>query len=202
VASGVIVSSLASTWAAQTLSWWFDRLPSTCGRSWSPTPPGLFERSSQHSSLCFWASWLPPGLIKERYNYFKLGKQAVFIFPGSNRQRAFFHRRCVLSWFQIAARTLGDLVRKLGEKILPEIIPILEEGLRSDKSDKRQGVCIGLSEIMKSTSKDAVSHAAAVTHDGCDKGYRCLRQESRHRRRLSPKLLPRLRAAIIKKQLN
>lgn len=57
---------------------------------------------------------------------------------------------------QIAARTLGDLVRKLGEKILPEIIPILEEGLRSEKSDERQGVCIGLSEIMKSTSKDAV----------------------------------------------
>ncbi|CAB1445303.1 unnamed protein product [Pleuronectes platessa] len=56
----------------------------------------------------------------------------------------------------IAARTLGDLVRKLGEKILPEIIPILEEGLRSDKSDERQGVCIGLSEIMKSTSRDAV----------------------------------------------
>ncbi|XP_053225790.1 eIF-2-alpha kinase activator GCN1 isoform X2 [Podarcis raffonei] len=56
----------------------------------------------------------------------------------------------------IAARTLGDLVRKLGEKILPEIIPILEEGLRSEKSDKRQGVCIGLSEIMKSTSRDAV----------------------------------------------
>ncbi|XP_041079614.1 eIF-2-alpha kinase activator GCN1 isoform X2 [Polyodon spathula] len=56
----------------------------------------------------------------------------------------------------IAARTLGDLVRKLGEKILPEIIPILEEGLRSEKSDQRQGVCIGLSEIMKSTSKDAV----------------------------------------------
>lgn len=48
-------------------------------------------------------------------------------------------------------------MRKLGEKILPEIIPILEDGLRSDKSDERQGVCIGLSEIMKSTSKDAVS---------------------------------------------
>lgn len=51
-------------------------------------------------------------------------------------------------------------MRKLGEKILPEIIPILEEGLRSDKSDERQGVCIGLSEIMKSTSKDAVSQIA------------------------------------------
>uniref|UniRef100_A0A4W3H8T3 GCN1 activator of EIF2AK4 n=1 Tax=Callorhinchus milii TaxID=7868 RepID=A0A4W3H8T3_CALMI len=59
----------------------------------------------------------------------------------------------------IAARTLGDLVRKLGEKILPDIIPILEEGLRSEKSDERQGVCIGLSEIMKSTSRDAVSNS-------------------------------------------
>lgn len=63
---------------------------------------------------------------------------------------------------QIAARTLGDLVRKLGEKILPEIIPILEDGLRSDKSDERQGVCIGLSEIMKSTSKDAVRSIGTV----------------------------------------
>ncbi|XP_078730009.1 LOW QUALITY PROTEIN: stalled ribosome sensor GCN1 [Lampetra fluviatilis] len=57
---------------------------------------------------------------------------------------------------QIAARTLGDLVRKLGEKILPEIIPILEAGLCSEHSDERQGVCIGLSEIMRSTSRDAV----------------------------------------------
>lgn len=63
---------------------------------------------------------------------------------------------------QIAARTLGDLVRKLGEKILPEIIPILEDGLRSDKSDERQGVCIGLSEIMKSTSKDAVGSSGTA----------------------------------------
>lgn len=70
---------------------------------------------------------------------------------------------------QIAARTLGDLVRKLGEKILPEIIPILEEGLRSDKSDERQGVCIGLSEIMKSTSKDAVS----LTHTHKNKQRFC-----------------------------
>lgn len=57
-------------------------------------------------------------------------------------------------------------MRKLGEKILPEIIPILEEGLRSDKSDERQGVCIGLSEIMKSTSKDAVSPAQACSNNG------------------------------------
>lgn len=58
---------------------------------------------------------------------------------------------------QVAARTLGDLVRKLGERVLPEIIPILERGLNSDQADQRQGVCIGLSEIMASTSKDMVT---------------------------------------------
>lgn len=57
---------------------------------------------------------------------------------------------------QVAARTLGDLVRKLGERVLPEIIPILEKGLDSDQADQRQGVCIGLSEIMGSTSRDMV----------------------------------------------
>eukprot|EP00092_Neocalanus_flemingeri_P000097 GFUD01000099.1.p1 GENE.GFUD01000099.1~~GFUD01000099.1.p1 ORF type:complete len:2003 (+),score=661.60 GFUD01000099.1:178-6009(+) len=57
---------------------------------------------------------------------------------------------------QVAARTLGDLVRKLGERVLPEIIPILEKGLDSDDKDKRQGVCVGLSEIMTSTSRDMV----------------------------------------------
>ncbi|KAF7417549.1 hypothetical protein HZH68_000202 [Vespula germanica] len=57
---------------------------------------------------------------------------------------------------QVAARTLGDLVRKLGERVLPEIIPILEKGLQSEQADQRQGVCIGLSEIMASTNKDMV----------------------------------------------
>ncbi|XP_078600399.1 stalled ribosome sensor GCN1-like [Branchiostoma floridae x Branchiostoma japonicum] len=57
---------------------------------------------------------------------------------------------------QVAARTLGDLVRKLGERVLQDVVPILERGLQSDKSDQRQGVCIGLSEIIKSTSKDMV----------------------------------------------
>ena len=63
---------------------------------------------------------------------------------------------CVLLC-QVAARTLGDLVRKLGERVLPEIIPILEHGLDSEQSDQRQGVCIGLREIMTSTQRDHVS---------------------------------------------
>lgn len=55
---------------------------------------------------------------------------------------------------QVAARTLGDLVRKLGERVLPEILPILERGLDSEQADQRQGVCVGLSEIMQSTSRE------------------------------------------------
>ena len=57
---------------------------------------------------------------------------------------------------QIAAATLVDIVRKLGERILPDIIPILEYGLNSERSEQRQGVCIGLTEIMASTSKDNI----------------------------------------------
>ncbi|KAF9109015.1 translational activator of GCN4 [Mortierella sp. AM989] len=53
----------------------------------------------------------------------------------------------------VAARTLGDLVRKLGEAVLSEIIPILEAGLESSESDTRQGVCVGLSEIMATAGK-------------------------------------------------
>ena len=48
-------------------------------------------------------------------------------------------KRCLLPYdVKVAARTLGDVVRKLGEKVLPEIIPILEKGLESDRSDQRQ----------------------------------------------------------------
>lgn len=54
---------------------------------------------------------------------------------------------------QVAARTLGELVRKLGESVLSEIIPILKDGLESTDSDMRQGVCIGLSEIMGTAGK-------------------------------------------------
>ena len=57
---------------------------------------------------------------------------------------------------QIAASTLVDIVRKLGERILPDIIPILEHGLHSERAEQRQGVCIGLTEIMANTSRDNI----------------------------------------------
>lgn len=57
---------------------------------------------------------------------------------------------------KVAARTLGDLVRKLGERVLPEVIPMMEAGLISETTQERQGVCIGLSEIIQQTSRENV----------------------------------------------
>lgn len=54
---------------------------------------------------------------------------------------------------QVAGRSLGELVRKLGERVLPLIIPILSQGLKDPKTSRRQGVCIGLSEVMASAGK-------------------------------------------------
>ncbi|XP_059665692.1 protein ILITYHIA isoform X2 [Cornus florida] len=54
---------------------------------------------------------------------------------------------------QVAGRSLGELVRKLGERVLPLIIPILSKGLKDTNTSRRQGVCIGLSEVMASAGK-------------------------------------------------
>ncbi|RHZ01524.1 hypothetical protein DYB31_000087 [Aphanomyces astaci] len=54
----------------------------------------------------------------------------------------------------VAGRTLGEIVRKLGERVMPEVVPILRSGLAPANSDgMRQGVCLGLSEVIGSSSK-------------------------------------------------
>ncbi|KAD4888101.1 hypothetical protein E3N88_20174 [Mikania micrantha] len=54
---------------------------------------------------------------------------------------------------QAAGRALGELVRKLGERVLPMVIPILSQGLKDPDSSRRQGVCTGLSEVMASAGR-------------------------------------------------
>ncbi|CAL8076855.1 unnamed protein product [Calicophoron daubneyi] len=61
---------------------------------------------------------------------------------------------------QLSARALGDVVKKLGERILPEIIPLLVLGLDSPDADQRRGVCTGLMEIMRSCQREQLINYA------------------------------------------
>ncbi|GBG78816.1 hypothetical protein CBR_g28040 [Chara braunii] len=63
---------------------------------------------------------------------------------------------------QVAGRALGELVRKLGDRVLPSIIPILRDGLQDQCGNTRQGVCFGLSEVMASAGRQ---HLAAYMSD-------------------------------------
>eukprot|EP00697_Spironema_sp_BW2_P005019 gnl/Spiro4/1676_TR880_c0_g1_i1.p1 gnl/Spiro4/1676_TR880_c0_g1~~gnl/Spiro4/1676_TR880_c0_g1_i1.p1 ORF type:complete len:1552 (-),score=416.40 gnl/Spiro4/1676_TR880_c0_g1_i1:3-4658(-) len=54
---------------------------------------------------------------------------------------------------QVAGRSLGELVRKLGDRVLPEVLPILQQGLKASDGDTRQGVCVGLCEVLTAAGK-------------------------------------------------
>ncbi|CAM9376956.1 unnamed protein product, partial [Choristocarpus tenellus] len=52
----------------------------------------------------------------------------------------------------VAGRALGDIVKKLGDQVLPEVVPFLRQGLETGDENMRQGVCLGLAEIMECAS--------------------------------------------------
>ncbi|KAL4419436.1 hypothetical protein ABPG77_006363, partial [Micractinium sp. CCAP 211/92] len=54
---------------------------------------------------------------------------------------------------QMAGRCLGELVRKMGDRILSQIIPILRDGMASLEATTRQGVCNGLKEVMENATR-------------------------------------------------
>ena len=58
---------------------------------------------------------------------------------------------------QVAGRCLGDIVHKLGDQVLPEIIPVLRDNLYKGDEFTRQGVCVGLAEVIDCSSKDQIT---------------------------------------------
>ncbi len=55
---------------------------------------------------------------------------------------------------EMAARTLGELVKKLGEKILRETVPILRmRGATSEDPKTRSGVCYAVTEVLANSTK-------------------------------------------------
>ena len=57
---------------------------------------------------------------------------------------------------QVAGRCLGDIVQKLGDQVLPEIIPVLRDSLYKGDEYTRQGVCVGLAEVIACSSKEQI----------------------------------------------
>jgi hypothetical protein len=55
-----------------------------------------------------------------------------------------------------AARALGELVRKRGDRVFLEVKPTLEEGLNAADAATRRGVCVGLVEIMRAAGRTMV----------------------------------------------
>jgi len=57
---------------------------------------------------------------------------------------------------EVAGKCLGDIVGKLGDSVLPEIIPVLRNSLYDGDSNTKRGVCVGLSEVIGSSTKDQI----------------------------------------------
>jgi HEAT repeat protein len=57
---------------------------------------------------------------------------------------------------EVAGRCLGDLVSKLGDSVLPLIIPVLRKALDGGDENTKRGVCVGLTEVIKCSTKDQI----------------------------------------------
>jgi len=58
---------------------------------------------------------------------------------------------------QVAGRCLGDIVSKLGDTVLPEIMPVLKDALYRGDTPTRLGACVGLTEVISSSSKEQIA---------------------------------------------
>ncbi|ODV96908.1 hypothetical protein PACTADRAFT_1492 [Pachysolen tannophilus NRRL Y-2460] len=56
----------------------------------------------------------------------------------------------------IAAQTLGELVRRVGGNALSELLPTLEDQLVSSDVDAKQGICIAIHELIESSSEETI----------------------------------------------
>merc|ERR1719503_452758 len=53
----------------------------------------------------------------------------------------------------LAGAALGDLVHKMGESVLPMVLPILMDGIQDEDPVKRQGICLGLGQVIAASTK-------------------------------------------------
>jgi HEAT repeat protein len=56
----------------------------------------------------------------------------------------------------VAGQCLGDVVTKLGESVLPQIIPVLRNSLYNGDEQTKRGVCVGLTDVLKGSTKEQI----------------------------------------------
>jgi HEAT repeat protein len=56
----------------------------------------------------------------------------------------------------MCSRCLGDIVKKLGNKVLAVLVPCLRKGLEEGDASTRQGICLGLAEIFSCLTRPQV----------------------------------------------
>ncbi|RKF81296.1 eIF-2-alpha kinase activator GCN1 [Golovinomyces cichoracearum] len=56
----------------------------------------------------------------------------------------------------IAGNALSELVRKAGDGLLSSLLPVLEEGLKTNDANAKQGICIALRELISNASVEAL----------------------------------------------
>jgi hypothetical protein len=57
---------------------------------------------------------------------------------------------------EMAGKCLGDIVGKLGDSVMSGIVPVLRDSLYDGDVFTRRGVCVGLSEVIGSSTKDQI----------------------------------------------
>ena len=57
---------------------------------------------------------------------------------------------------EVAGRCLGDLVSKLGDSVMPQIMPVLRRSLEGGDEHTKRGVCVGLTEVIKCSTKEQI----------------------------------------------
>lgn len=57
---------------------------------------------------------------------------------------------------EMAGKCLGDIVSKLGDSVMLGIIPVLRDSLYGGDEPTRRGVCVGLTEVIGSSTKDQI----------------------------------------------
>lgn len=55
---------------------------------------------------------------------------------------------------ETASRTLGELCRKSGDRILSEVLPMMRSAISSSSARTREGACMALTEMLETSSSD------------------------------------------------